>query len=382
MISGTGLPPSALQHLPANSQVQNQPNADTQPGANNGTSGAFYTQLDFDHPSVSSLGLRVPSNDGDAEALLAEVSLLLEKAAGQSRNDRDAALAQGLHGAFLSILQSSVALAGFASDANAAVAQKAVDETKLAQDKTQLATDLQTLESAQTAYDAAVASGDKNKIAQAKANLTQAETTVSNLATDKTQVAADLKTLETATTAYNAAVKSGDSNKIAQAKANLQQAEGNLSKDDHAITTDNTNIATDQTNITTNIALYDSALTAFQAAVAPVAASVAASIAQRQPAGFLDDHGHDLIQKNEFDKIFIDILQKFTNVAQGEKTDTALQRQFADQAALGNVGRAALGLLAGLVDVLTALQQLHPGSIASNANNPSLSAGSRVKIPL
>ena len=37
--------------------------------ANNGTSGAYYTQLDFDHPSVSSLGLRTPRNSGDAEAL-------------------------------------------------------------------------------------------------------------------------------------------------------------------------------------------------------------------------------------------------------------------------------------------------------------------------
>jgi hypothetical protein len=332
MISGPGLPPGALAQLRANAPVQNQANTDSTQAANNGTSGAFYTELDFSTPSASALGIRVPADDGDAEALLAEVSLLLEKTSGQSRSDRDTALAHGLQGAFLSIFQSAAALQQQAQKTQAAATTLAGAEAQLASDQIQLSTDLQTLTAAQTAYDAAV--------------------------------------------------KSGDQNKITQAQANLQQAESNVAKDSVAIGKDSTNITKDAAALTTDIAGYQGLVQAFQTLIAPAAARVAASIAQQQPAAVVNDHGHDLNQRNEFDKIFIDILQKFTSQAQIEKADLARQSQFADQAALANIGRAAVGLIAGLGDALTALQQLQGGFVASSADNSSLSTGSRVKIPV
>ena len=107
-ISGAGLHPSSLPLNP-NAQVQNAQTTNA-PAANDGTSGAFYAELNFNAPTGSVLGLRSPGNEDDAAALLAEVSLLLEKTSGQSRSDRDSALAHGLTGALAGLLQNSATL--------------------------------------------------------------------------------------------------------------------------------------------------------------------------------------------------------------------------------------------------------------------------------
>src|SRR5579859_2698874 len=174
-ISGVGSPHSNL--LNPNSQVQGAQNT-TPPTANDGTSGAFYAELNFNPSTGSVLGLRSPANADDADALLAEVSLLLEKTSGKSRSDRDAGTAQDLIGAFSHLLMNNAAIKALVDTSIALGNQLTAQQKQLATDQGQLATDSQTLGTAKAALVAAQAGGDPKAIAQAQAAVNAAQSAV------------------------------------------------------------------------------------------------------------------------------------------------------------------------------------------------------------
>jgi hypothetical protein len=351
-LSGVGQPFGTvpLPLTPA-AQGQSAANPDTA-SASGATPGAlsFFTDLDFERPSTQTAGLQIPQDGGDSEALLAEVSLLLAKQTAQSRSNRDEALTGSFTSALGGLFANFAALDALANQAIKAAGQKAQDQTDLTKAQSQLTTDQATLTTA-------------------NASLATAST---NLAFWNQQVASINPTTDPTGYANAVAQQGAAAAQVGVATAQVQAATTAVNKD-------NTKIAGLNADITTQTNLINTANASYftlQSALLVVFAPIASSLTSQQPVNAHDDRGSDAANINELDKLFNN-LQLFAKSAQSQQEQLAVNNRIAlDKATTG-----ALGLAAGLSNVLSTLGQL-PQTVTGPDATDSLSAGSRLKLSL
>jgi len=172
-ISGpTGLPPT----LPPQTSDTQTPDAPQTP-----TGVPFYENLGFSSPAAT-IGVHLPQNPEDVQAILSEVAQQLDQTVDKLRDQRDQAIADAVAAARAGILATAQALTATGlrlTDENNQLAGK---KAELSVEKTKLAQDQQTLSAAKTQpeKDAAQAAVDADNaaIAATQADIDALQTSV------------------------------------------------------------------------------------------------------------------------------------------------------------------------------------------------------------
>jgi hypothetical protein len=312
---------------------------------------AVWDNLGFARLTPATLGLHLPQNPEDAEAILAQVSQELENTIGKLRDQREQAIADRVvaaRGGILGTLQSLTTTGLKLIDEKAQLTKKQAD---LETEKTKLSKDQQTLSAATDANTAAVS--------------------VYNYWNN--QVASIDQSTDPAGYANAVSQRSAAAQNVTTTQAAKNAAQQTVNDDNAAIAKTEAEIAALQQSIDQDTAVYN----ALQTALVSIMALADQAVLGANTANSVNtstDLGRDQVMLREFDKIF-DGLRDLANSQEARDLQKAFdQRQLVDKDTVERFAQAVIGLLPGATPLPS------PFDIGQSAfANPG---GSRLKIPL
>lgn len=350
---GPGLPANLV---PLTSTPAGQTNSTGSTGAGTASSSPNVTPLYAGFPlsgptTTGTLGLGLPRSSEDLAAILAEVSLALEKTFGGNRGE--AALNAGAR-----TREASGQIAAVLAAVNAAIGQKAAKTDEQNQAKASLATDQAASSTKQ---------GEIDQISGSIATLTgKIDAERAKPADQRDQGKIDAWVSQ----------RSG-------LQQNLQTAQDAKSAIDARITVTQgkiANLGAEIQGLQATIVSQSQLATQLQSAIM----SVFTQLARKTQTGDLDNAPKDADRRESLERGFDEILDTLADFRAGEARVDADKLRVAgdlDAAAREKVYQAALGLATGLSEALAALAQVDP-SLGVDPRDEALDDGLRYRIPV